>query len=360
VAAVHDDVMPPPEPGPRPWRLPAELAWPVRLDATGSAGPTPKQARGPTWRRSSYGLYVPMAVPLTTEQRIVEAAAVLPEYGGVTGWAGLRWLGGTWFEGKRHAGRELLPVTLAVADRSIRPQLGIATSEERLNPTQLTVYAGLRVTTAVRSLFFEMRYAATETEAVQHADMAAYDDLVSRDELLAFAGANPGWTGIEQFRVGILDMSENAWSPTEVTMRRLWQHEAGLPRPLCNRPVFDLNGHHIGTPDLIDPANGVLGEYDGALHLEGTRRARDVQREARFRRAGLETVEMLAGDLANPYPFLGRLREAYSRAGRIPASDRAWTLTPPPWWVPTFTVAQRRALDDHQRARLLRHRLLAG
>jgi hypothetical protein len=305
-------------------------------------------------------LYVVADAALTTEQRIVEAAAVLPAYGGVTGWAALRWLGASWFEGTRHGGRELRPVILAVADRSIRPQGGIATSEERLNPTQLTVYAGLRVTTAVRSLFFEMRYAATETEAVQHADMAAYHDLVSRDELLAFADVNPGWTGIEQFRVSIRDMSENVWSPTEVTMRRLWQHDAGLPRPLCNRPVFDLGGHHLGTPDLLDPVNGVLGEYNGALHLEGTRRARDVQREAGFRRAGLETVEMLAGDLANPYPFLGRLGEAYSRAGRKPASDRRWTLELPPWWVPTFSVSQRRNLDDDQRRRLLRFRLRTG
>ena len=29
----------------------------------------------------------------SVEQRIVEAAAVLPSYGGVTGWAALRWAG---------------------------------------------------------------------------------------------------------------------------------------------------------------------------------------------------------------------------------------------------------------------------
>jgi hypothetical protein len=36
---------------------------------------------------------VPADAEQTTEQRIVEAAAVLPAYGGVTGWAALRWLG---------------------------------------------------------------------------------------------------------------------------------------------------------------------------------------------------------------------------------------------------------------------------
>jgi hypothetical protein len=348
--------------GGRPLGLPASLTWPVRTDPAGATGPTRRQATTMEWRRTSRGFYVPAYVERTTEQRIVEAAAVLPAYGGVTGWAGLRWMGAAWFDGVRRGGREILPVTLEVADRSIRPQLvvGIAISEERIDPHEFTVHAGLRLTTALRSAFFEMRYAATETEAVQVADMTAYADLVSRDEMLAFAAVNPGWTGIDRFRIAAHDMDENAWSPTEVTMRRGWEHLAGLPRPLTNRPVFDMSGHHLGTPDLIDPVAGVIGEYNGALHLEGAQRSRDVEREARFRGVGLESVEMLAGDLANPYAFFARLRDAYARAARLPVSERAWTIELPPSWVPTFTVEQRRALDEDQRRRFLGLRLRAG
>ena len=138
---------------------------------------------------------------------------------------------------------------------------------------ELLVHRGLRLTEPIRSLFFEMRYAASDNEAVQAADMAAYDDLVSRGRAAHVPGGQPRVDGGGPFRVAALDMDENAWSPTEVTMRRVWQHEAGLPRPRCNRPIFDLNGHHIGTPDLIDPVAGVVGEYNGALHLEGAQRA---------------------------------------------------------------------------------------
>ncbi len=113
-------------------------------------------------------------------------------------------------------------------------------------------------------------------------------------------------------------------------------------------------------PDLLDPVAGVVGEYNGAIHLEGAQRSRDVRREALFRSVGLEFVEMLAGDLADPFPFITRLRQAYARAARIPVAERAWTVEIPPWWVPTFTVEQRRALDDDQRRRLLRLRLRAG
>ena len=222
------------------------------------------------------------------------------------------------------------------------------------------MHRGLRVTNAIRSVFFEMRYAASASEAVQHADMTAYDDLVSRAELRDFVAINAGWTGIDLARVGSDDMDENAWSPAEVTMRRVWQHEAGLPRPWCNRPVFDRNGRHLGTPDLIDPMAGVAGEYNSALHLEGAQRSRDVEKEARLRGVGLEFVEMLTGDLADPFPFIGRLREAYARAARIPMADRLWTIEPPAWWIPTFTVDQRRNLTDHERELMLGYRRRAG
>src|SRR3954469_2721021 len=120
-------------PGPRPLGLPHELAWPVRVDDEGRAGPTRMQARSKAWRRTSRGLFVPAATPQTVEQRIVEAAAVLPAYGGVTGWAALRWLGGTWFDGTDARGQR--PVVLALMDSSIRAQRGIALSEERVDPT---------------------------------------------------------------------------------------------------------------------------------------------------------------------------------------------------------------------------------
>src|SRR5262245_52559083 len=106
-------------------------------------GPTRMQARGKAWRRTSRGLYVPACTPESVEQRIAEAAAVLPVYGAVTGWAALRWMGGRWFDGTSAHGPR--PVTVALMDSSIRPQPGIAISEERLAPSEIVPYAGIRV-----------------------------------------------------------------------------------------------------------------------------------------------------------------------------------------------------------------------
>ncbi|MCW2764309.1 MAG: hypothetical protein JWO11_268 [Nocardioides sp.] len=335
-----------------------QLVAPVCIDESGRCGPTTGHARGPGWRRSSRGLYVPSPVDgESADQRIVEAAAVLPEYGGVTGWAALSWLGGRWFTGTGWGGVRTLPVWLATGGSDIRPQPGIAVSAERLNPRDLIEHDGLAITTAVRSVCFEMRYAPAMRLAVVSLDMAAYDDLVSTDEEQAYANLHSGWTGIPQCREAVPLADENSWSPREIMMRLVWTEDAGLPRPLCNAPVFDLRGGHLGTPDLFDPVAGVVGEYDGALHLQGARRSRDVVREERFRSHGLEYVTMLGGDVRDPGPFIRRLLGAYDRAAAIPGSRRSWTLEQPDWWVDTSTVALRRALSEDERSIWLRHRV---
>jgi hypothetical protein len=228
--------------------------------------------------------------------------------------------------------------------------------QERLNPADVITVDGLRVTVPARSVCFEMRYAANEREAVVFFDMAAYSDLVSIDEEAAYALAHPGWTGIPQAREALGLVDENSWSPWETQMRLVWVLDAGLPRPLCNRPIFDLRGRHIGTPDIFDPERGVAGEYDSDLHLTGARRSRDLRREGLFRGVGLEYFAVLAGDIARPEIAVQRMIAARERAPDIPESRRAWTLTPPAWWTESHTVDQRRALTGRKRDVVLRLR----
>ena len=86
-------------------------------------------------------------------------------------------------------------------------------------------------------------------------------------------------------------------------------------------------------PSEVD--RGDPGQYDGALHLAGDVRRSDVAKEAAYRDLGLEGVTMMAGDLADRAPFERRLREAYARAARKPAADRARSLQTPAWTYAT-------------------------
>lgn len=332
---------------------------PVPPDPRGLRGPTPKEARGRNWRRTSRGLYVPAEVDGgLPEQRIVEAAAVLPAYGGVTGWAALRWMGAQWFGGLAPDGTTVLPVTLATAGDDIRPRTGIQVSAERLNPAELVVVDGLRVTTAVRSVCFEMRYAASVRGAVVAADMAMQADLVSPSELAAFVAGLSGWTGVPRCRAAMPLTSENSWSPRETShLRLVWVSDAGFPTPLCNVPIFDRRGRHIGTPDILDAEAGVVGEYDGSVHLLRAQRARDVRREEAFRSVGLEYFTVLSSDAGDRTGVVRRMQAVRRRARFTSPAARAWTIDKPPWWIPTETVDERRALTAQQRERLLRHRV---
>jgi hypothetical protein len=142
----------------------------------------------------------------------------------------------------------------------------------------------------------------------------------------------------------------------EVEMVLVWRIDAELPRPMCNRPLFDRSGHHVGTPDLLDVEAGVLGQYDGSLHLHGTQRSHDVRSEERYRDLGLECFTMMSADRSNQGVMAERMLAARSRAKWAPESERQWTADYPAWWTPTHAVDLRRRLTPEQQVRLLRYR----
>lgn len=330
---------------------------PARIDPEGQTGPTRGEAYGPSWRRTGHGLFVPASADAdSVEQRIVEASAVLPPDGAVTGWAALRWCGAMWFGGLLGDATSRRPVTVLTDCGVIRPRPGIRVSSEHQRFGEIVDVDGLPVTIPTRSTLFEMRYSGSLTSAVLAGDMALHSDLVSRAELQGDASTLGTWTGIPLVREALPWLDENSWSPQESRLRMMWVLEAGLPRPSSNLPVFDLEGRHVGTPDLIDPVAGVVGEYEGVVHLDARQRGTDVRHEQSYRDLGLEYFAVVASDWRSELRLVARMRSAYARAARMPVSARRWTVEPPPWWVRTDTVARRRALSARDRERLLRYR----
>lgn len=328
---------------------------PVRLDPAGITGPTVGQARGRTWRSAGPAHHVPSSVDGSrVQQRIVEAVACLPEGSAATGWAALAWLAPRWFDGVADDGRTTLPVPVAVGDRgTARPRKGVTLSEDWLFDDDVLTVDGLPITVPERSVSYEARKARTDLMAMTHVDMAAFHDLVDLGALASYADRLGSRPGTLRLRRAIAAGNENAWSPQEVRLRKLWADHRPA-RLLCNAAVFDHAGNHLFTPDVLDPVSGVAGEYDGDVHAGRERRRHDLGRQESAQGAGIEVVTMIGGH-GEDQAFLRRLDAAHDRA-RARTGPRRWTLDQPAWWVDTSTVARRRALSGEQAARWLAHR----
>ncbi|MDN5744636.1 MAG: hypothetical protein L0H31_05885 [Nocardioidaceae bacterium] len=327
---------------------------PVPVDPLGVTGPTPGQARGPRWRRAAPNQFVPARIDGDREaQRIVEAVAGAGEGAAVTGWAALCWQHARWFNGRTATG-VLLPVPLAVGDRGhLAPRRGVRFCYDWLFDDDIIRCDGLPITHPLRSVCVEALRARTLEDTVRVIDMAAASDLVSLDELRRYAARIKGRPHTRRLSAALDLAEENAWSPTEVTMRLRWLARRPVTL-LCNPAIFDQRGRHLSTPDLLDPAARVIGEYNGAVHDGLALRRRDLAREELYRSLGFEVVVMMSTDLKDRLSFERRLDAAYRRAG-VPELQRAWTLDRPPWWIDTSTVARRRALDEVDRQHWLRH-----
>ena len=316
---------------------PRGLVHPVPVDPRGLAGPTRGRARGPGWRQSSHGLYVPSYVdPTVPEQRILEQAARLPRDGAVTGWAACRLHGASFFDGLATDGATRLPVPLVLGARGqLAPGPGCTVSRERLLGTEVVTRLGVRCTAARRALFDEMRRVGDVREAVVAMDMMAAAELVSVAQMRAYVAQRPAWAGVGQVRRALPLASEHSRSPNETRLRLLWVLDAGLPTPLVNQEVYDRDGRLLGIADLLDPVAGVVGEYDGAEHRSALRHSRDVARQDAFRRVGLEYFTVVGPDLRSPGRVLDRILATRARARWLPEDRRAWTTRPPAWRTPT-------------------------
>jgi hypothetical protein len=309
---------------------PDGLVLPVRVDPTGRDGPTRGQAAGPLWRQTSRGLYVRADVDDgVVEQRVLEQSARLCHYGAVTAWASLRWRGAHFFDGTGYDGARLgVPL---VGDK-LRSDPRVVLTQEQLAPSEFAIVDGVRCTTVQRALFDELRRHTSFREAVVSAEMTFAARLISTRLMRDYVAQRSGWTGVPRVRKVLELAGEDSRSPQETRMKLVWMLDAGFPPPLCNRAVFDLHGNLLGIPDLFDPLAGLVGEYQGADHKDGSRHRRDVAREELFRDHGLEIFELVGGDLRHRRLAAARMANARARARFLPPESCRWTLEPPAWY----------------------------
>jgi hypothetical protein len=302
------------------------LVVPVPVDPTGHEGPTPKQARGPGWRTTSPGLFVPVTVDdARVEQRILEAHGRAGPAAVVTGWAALRLHGGNFFDGLARDGLTRRPVLIAANGERLGDTEGTRVVRDLVPEDEVMVVHGIRCARPERALYDEMQMIGEVREMAIAVGAACAAQLTSVKRMRTYAATRRWYRDVRLVKEAVEMAVEECRSPQEDRFRQLWEFDAGWGRPLINRTVLDRDGRFVAVPDLLDPARGVVGEYAGADHRDIDRHEADVDREADVRRVGLEYVEVVGRTLRDPFRVIARMEEAATRATSL---DRQWQLAP--------------------------------
>lgn len=340
-----------------PRSAPPVVAMPRRIwrTDTGNAGPADTRAvsrgesRAACWRRCAPGWVVDSrADPAAPGQRVVEAIIDLRPGEAVTGWTSLFLAGAPYLEGTTLKGA-LLPVTVLVK-RTRRRRVGVTWSRASVTADEIVIRHGIPCTNIHRALLDELCDSPDLRQAVVVIDMVLHAELTSLRRFGAYLRSAPRRRGLRQARRAFALAVEGSQSPRETEMRLVWVLDAGLPAPLCNRPIYSHDGRFIARPDLLSPDLAVVGEYDGEHHRDTRRRGRDIGREGRLRNVGLEVFSFVGGELGNRSAAVTRVHEAVARARQASLPQR-WTLTPP-------ARATNATLDERLEARelMLLHR----
>jgi len=289
-------------------------------------GVTPKELRGPRWRAPFRGVHSP-AVPALSrpDQRILDAAVLVPPGGAIGGWAAGWLLGATELDGRGRSGHEREDILIVVPPRHHPASRdGIRFVRTPLADSDVTTVDGLVVTTAVRTGFDLARSTDLE-EGLVATDVLCRQLGLAAAGLLEYAEQHPRLEGSPVARTVLALADPRSRSTGETRLRYIWVVLAGLPRPQCNAYVVDENGTVVAMPDLLDDSTGLAGEYDGSSHREAAEHTEDNNREEEMEGLGLVVVRATSIDLGPKRArTVTRLLAGQARARAVPARRWGW------------------------------------
>ncbi|MFC3995194.1 type IV toxin-antitoxin system AbiEi family antitoxin domain-containing protein [Nocardiopsis sediminis] len=152
-------------------------------------------------------------------------------------------------------------VHLTVADRGASASTGLRLYGWNVEPGEVTLRKGIRLTTPARTLRDTVLLTDRDS-AVSVIDSALAQGLVDPGDLPALAAANTGRVGAPRSRPW-WDLAAFGAESTLETRLRLICHDAGIPPEALQYPVHDSTGTVVGHADLAWPSWGVVAEADG-------------------------------------------------------------------------------------------------
>lgn len=313
---------------------PEDLDHPIGRGDLSLLGVSWRECGGPLWRSPYRGVHVWGATdPADSLQRALDASALLPRDGALGGWAagrvgGVGELDGQW-------GGDPEPVPLCLPPHVVRRRgPTVVPWRSHLLPEDVTVVDGIRVTVPVRTAFDLVRRGSL-LQAVTALEVLARGRPDFLELVAGYVEERPRWAGVPHARLAVRLATPMSRSVRETSFRLFWIFDCGLPDPVVNAVVRDGSGRLLGIGDLLDPATGLLGEYDGAQHREELQHALDNAREEGFEDDGLTVVRVSNPDLG-PFRTRTRLRllSGHRRASATPRGPWTWEPGPLPAPVP--------------------------
>ncbi len=176
-----------------------------------------------------------------------------------------------------------------VRRRGIRAHVGL---EHRT----VTTVKGLRVT-SIEDTWGDL----TSVDGVTVEDLVVAADAIvcwktcrDPDLLSRLADRRDGYPGVVLLREALPLVRTRSASPME-SRTRLRFRDDGIPEPKLNAPVRDRHGQWLAEGDFVWEAEGVVADYDGAVHANPQLMRRDAARRSLITHADW-TYEQITAD----------------------------------------------------------------
>lgn len=196
----------------------------------------------------------------------------------------------------------------------------------RRDDAPLRVFKGRPVTTPAWTAV-EVARGLARPRALATLDAALRTGLVSRAELLTAADGQQRRRGMAHVRQLIQLANGKAESPME-SEARLVMHDGGLPDPVLQHWIIDLEGR-AWRVDFAWPEAGLVVEYDGVeFHSSPEDFRRDRQKWAALQEMNWTVLPVIADDVRErPEIMLRRIRARLTSA-HLRTAERAISAPP--------------------------------
>ena len=256
-----------------------------RLEAALESGITRAQLLGKRWRRLGPGVYASRAAVDDPLIRLRAAWLRLPDAAVFSGRTAAHLHG---LDPQCNA----IEATLPPASRISR-RVGMTIRRRRLEPNEVVLRQGFRVTSPLRTVV-DIITSAELVEAVVILDAALHKQLIRIEQIRP----RPGDRGVRTLRRAI-DLAEPATESPMETRLRMVLVLARLPRPEVQVPLRGPSGF-AGRADLYYPERRLVIEYDGATHRDSL--TADNRRQNRLVEGGYRVLRFTAADVYGQAP----------------------------------------------------------